>query len=127
METGWIDFNAPIVPQTSGYIPERGEYWTFKSPSHVVYDCFPCGRKIPHTEVFVDFAQPMKVIEARVGNVKRWSRRYRRNVHSEYVAIKFEVDDRWLWTNYSRDGERWMWTASEMFAWASTLPPHKMI
>ena len=35
-------------------------------------------------------------------------------VVAKYVAVQFKVGNRYLWTNFSRDGEQWLWTGPEM-------------
>ena len=94
--------------------PEQGDVLHFKSPSHAIYDGFPSGNTVPSTEVFINFDAPVHVVQSRRSSWSRWHKGKRKWVVAKYVAVEFERDGRSLWTNFSRDGEQWLWTHPEM-------------
>ena len=101
-------------------MPSYGEWLYFKSPSHAVYDDFPWGNVVKSWDQFVDFTEAVFVYESRRDVMERYYNRRQFWVKCEYVAIQFQVGTRFLWTNFSRDGEFWMWTQSDMDLHASS-------
>ena len=116
MSRGWhaSSYSGTSYRWDSSYVPVCGEYMHFKSPSHDVYDNFPDGTVVPSIETFVRFEDPVYVIDSHRAKMTRWHWGRHRYVRCEYVAIQFKVGARLLWTNYSRDGEYWMWTQNDM-------------
>ena len=94
--------------------PEQGDVLHFKSPSHAIYEGCPSGNTVPSTEVFISFDAPVQVVQSRRSSWSRWHKGKRKWVVAKYVAVEFERDGRSLWTNFSRDGEQWLWTHLEM-------------
>ena len=100
-------------------MPERGDWLHFKSPSHAIYDDFPNGNIVPAEEVYVDFTDHIVVYQHGRYSFDRWHNGKQKRVVSNYVAVQFKSScgSRFVWTNFSRDGEQWLWTADEMRAW----------
>ena len=100
------------------HLPQRGDLLEFKSRAHGIYDDFPDGNIVRPQEVFVDFTEHIVVYCHRRYSLDRWSYKKQKWVVSNYVAVQFKsMCGRWVWTNFSRDGEQWLWTRDEMRAW----------
>ena len=85
--------------------PMEGDVLSFRYSrsldfKHSFYDNFPNGRKVPCWVSFVDMNQPILVIQVR-SSIKV----SRGHPEASYIAVSFvnPVDDRELWTNYSRN------------------------
>ena len=87
-------------------LPKRGDSFLFryhKSPTfcHKVYEDFPSGVQVLPQHCNVDFSQPIIVQDVRAAEMNG----------SKYVAVSFVLPDFFgveLWTNYSKDGKKWM-------------------
>ena len=100
-------------------MPQRGDWLQFKSPAHAIYDDFPDGNIVPPEEVFVDFNEHIVVYQHWRHSLDRWRSGKKKWVVSNYVAVQFKSScgSRFVWANFSRDGEQWLWTRDEMRAW----------
>ena len=101
------------------YVPYIGELLMWKCGGHAIYDDFPCGNRVTSEELGIDFYSEdsaPRVVDIATEQCRRWHKGKKRWHVSEYVAVKFEVAGRMVWTNFSRDNEQWLWTASEMRA-----------
>ena len=102
------------------YIPEFDEQLMWKCGGHAIYDDFPWGNRVDREKLGIDFYDHVSapvVVAVRTDSIRRWHKGKKKWHESEYVAVQFEVANRFVWTNFSRDGEQWLWTASEMRAW----------
>ena len=74
---------------------------------------------MPPEEFFIDFDKHIVVYKHCHYSLDRWHYGKKKWVVSNYVAVQFKsaCGARFLWTNFSRDGEQWMWTSREMRVW----------
>ena len=100
-------------------LPKQQDWLLFKSDSHAIYDDFPEGNLVPPEECWVDFTDKIVVYKHGRYSLDRWHYGKKKWVVSNYVAVQFKsaCGTRFLWTNFSRDGEQWMWTSREMRVW----------
>ena len=104
-------------------MPMWGDRLLFKSPVHAIYDGFPTGNKVTPEEVFVAFTERIVVHDSRRHTIIRWHWGKKKEVKCDYVAVQFKAENGSLyWTNYSRDGETWLWTEAEILDWMVLHP-----
>ena len=92
------------------HIPERGDCFLFRYHNHhtcchKVYEDFPDGGQVKPDHCFVDFSKPIYVEQVRQATMNG----------SDYVAVGFVLPEFFgveLWTNYSKDGSKWLMKAS---------------
>ena len=86
----------------------------WKCAGHALYDDFPSGKVIEKEELGIDFKSRIIVVASAVDRWPRWHKGKGKWYIAEYVAVQFQAKNRFVWTNFSRDGEQWLWTSREM-------------